>query len=68
MNCDLPEMEACRHLVQFNMADVYLQASRIVENVLQKKGAPKSLVLENSKIKNKKKLYALVCESIKCKK
>ncbi|XP_028398087.1 probable 28S rRNA (cytosine-C(5))-methyltransferase [Dendronephthya gigantea] len=49
------------------MAEIYLTAAKIVEKILLKKGTPKSLVIENSSIKNKKKLYALVCEAIKYK-
>ena len=49
------------------MAEFYSNAARIIEKVLQKKGTPKALVIENSRIRNKKKLYALVCEAIKCK-
>ena len=49
------------------MAEFYLSAARIIEKVLQKKGTPKALVIENSWIRNKKKLYALVCEAMKCK-
>ena len=61
-------MEAGRHICLFNMAEFYSNAARIIDKVLQKQGTPKALVIENSRIKNKKKLYALVCEAMKCKK
>jgi hypothetical protein len=49
------------------MAEFYSNSARIIEQILQKKGTPKTLVIENNRIRNKKKLYALVCEAIKCK-
>lgn len=50
-----------------NMAELYTNAARIVEKVLKKQGSPKSLVINNGNVRNKKKLYALVCEALKCK-
>ena len=49
------------------MAELYANGAKIIEKILRKQGCPKSLVLNNKDVKNKKKLYALVCEALKCK-
>ncbi|EDO45380.1 predicted protein [Nematostella vectensis] len=46
------------------MAALYGSAAKVLEKVLHKKGTVKSLVIE-SEFANKKKLYALVCETLK---
>jgi len=48
------------------MAALYTSAAKVLDKALKKKGTVKSLVIENG-FPNKKKLYALVCETLKCK-
>lgn len=50
----------------YKMAALYSSAAQIVEKVIKKQGTAKSLVI-NNRFPNKKKLYALVCETLKCK-
>jgi len=50
----------------FKMAALYSCAASIVDKVIRKQGTAKSLVINNH-FPRKKKLYALVCETIKCK-
>ena len=50
----------------FNMASLYSCAANIVDKVIKKQGTAKSLAI-NSPFPRKKKLYALVCETLKCK-
>ncbi|EGG18352.1 NOL1/NOP2/Sun family protein [Cavenderia fasciculata] len=52
------------------MADYYIQASNIIEKLLQKKGSIKGLAFANSSSSNDSKnktAYALVCETLKYK-
>lgn len=46
-------------------AALYSCAANIVDKVTKKQGTAKSLAI-NSHFTNKKKLYALVCETLKC--
>ena len=48
------------------MAALYSSAAQIVDKVIKKQGTAKSLVI-NNRFPKKKKLYALVCETLKCK-
>ena len=48
------------------MAVLYSSAAQIVDKVIKKQGTAKSLVI-NNRFPKKKKLYALVCETLKCK-
>lgn len=48
------------------MASLYPSAAKIMDQIIKKKGTIKTLVIE-SEFKNKKILYALVCETLKCK-
>lgn len=48
------------------MAALYSSAAHIVDKVIKKQGTAKSLVI-NNRFPKKKKLYALVCETLKCK-
>ena len=50
----------------FNMASLYSCAANVVDKVIKKQGTAKSLAI-NSPFSRKKKLYALVCETLKCK-
>ena len=50
----------------FNMASLYSCAANIVDKVIKKQGTAKSLAIK-SPFPRKKKLYALVCETLKCK-
>ena len=47
------------------MADLYHAAAGIIKAGFEKKGNLKSMCLSN-RYKNKKKLYALVCQTVKC--
>jgi len=47
------------------MAAFYPSAAQIVDKVIKKQGTAKSLVI-NNRFPKKKKLYALVCETLKC--
>ena len=49
------------------MSELYIQASKILEKILEKRGSAKGLTYSNDKISNKKASYALVCETLKCK-
>ena len=48
------------------MAAVYSSAAQIIDKVIKKQGTAKSLTI-GSRFPKKKKLYALVCETLKCK-
>lgn len=48
------------------MATLYSSAANVIEKVMKKRGTPKSLAIA-SHFPQKKKLYALVCETLKCK-
>jgi len=48
------------------MAALYSSAAQIVDKVIKKQGTAKSLAI-NNRFPKKKKLYALVCETLKCK-
>ena len=50
----------------FKMAALYSCAANTIDKVLKKRGTPKSLAI-GSHFPKKKKLYALVCETLKCK-
>ena len=47
------------------MAALYSCAAQIVDKVTKKQGTAKNLAI-NSRFPKKKKLYALVCETLKC--
>ncbi|KAG2185612.1 hypothetical protein INT44_002405 [Umbelopsis vinacea] len=44
----------------------YQQAASILDRLAQQKGTIKGLTLGDNKIKDKKKMYAVVCETLKC--
>lgn len=48
------------------MATLYSSAASVIEKVIKKRGTPKSLAIA-SHFPQKKKLCALVCETLKCK-
>ena len=48
------------------MAALYSSAAQIVDKIVKKQGTAKALAI-NSRFPRKKKLYALVCETFKCK-
>ena len=48
------------------MASLYSCAANVVDKVIKKQGTAKSLAIK-SPFPRKKKLYALVCETLKCK-
>ena len=65
--CDCPKKR--RRLstnIIYKMAALYSSAAQIVDQVMKKQGTAKSLVI-NNRFPKKKKLYALVCETLKCK-
>ena len=45
----------------------YQHAATILDKLDQRKGTIKGLVIGDPKVKDKKKMYALVCETLKCK-
>jgi hypothetical protein len=47
------------------MASLHQDAARVLDTVLARKGTVKGLVL-GGKYSNKKALYAIVCETLKC--
>jgi hypothetical protein len=52
-------------LCLFDM-NFYQQAASILDRLSQQKGTIKGLTLGDNKIKDKKKMYAIVCETLKC--
>ena len=46
--------------------DIYRDAAHVLDNLAKQKASIKTLVLGNNKIKEKKRVYAIVCESLKC--
>ena len=49
-----------------SVARFYREAGDIIDRALSKEGSVKNLCL-SSRCRRKKKLYALVCQSLKCK-
>lgn len=46
----------------------YQHAGRILDKLARHEGTIKGLVIGDPKVWDKKKMYALVCETLKCKK
>jgi hypothetical protein len=46
---------------------LYDISAQILNKLKEQKGTIKSLVLSNNDVKDKKSVYALVCQSLKCK-
>lgn len=65
-NWKLFKCAATATLVETRMDLVYREAANVIELAKKKKGNIKGLCFASS-YKNKKKLYALVCQTIKCK-
>ena len=45
----------------------YHHAASILDKLNERKGTIKGLVIGDPKVRDKKKMYALVCETLKCK-
>lgn len=46
----------------------YQHAGRILDKLARHEGTIKGLIIGDPKVWDKKKMYALVCETLKCKK
>ena len=49
------------------MSLFYQHAATILDKLNRRQGTIKGLVIGDPKVKDKKKMYALICETLKCK-